>query len=881
VALQLGTRLGPYEIQSAVGAGGMGEVYRATDTNLGRQVAIKVLPDTFAHHPERLARFEREAKTLAALNHPNIAAIYGLERSDGVTALVMEFVEGPTLADRIAQGPIPVDEALSIARQIAEGVEAAHEQSIIHRDLKPANVKVRPDGAVKVLDFGLAKALEPTGVMSPSASRSPTITSPAMTTGVGVLLGTAAYMSPEQARGRPTDRRSDIWAFGCVLYEMLTGQSAFGGGDTVSDAIAAILGRDPEWNTLPGSTPQKVRDLLRRCLRKDPKRRLHDIGDARIEIEDAQSEPPGDAPALQSAFRRRERVVLFAALSLVTLIAAGVGVLALRPPPVAPEMRLEISTPPTTDPASLAISPDGNKIVYVATSEGRSRLWLRSLESVSARPLAGTDDARLPFWSPDSRSVGFAADNKLQRIDISGGSPQTLATVPFYTGGAWSREGVILFGAPQMILRIPATGGEATPATRVEAPQQQLHGFPSFLPDGRHFLYHVWGSPEARGVYIGQLDESQAVRLLDADPPAVYASSGHLLFARQGTLYAQLFDPVGPALTGDPFPVAERVTVSVVSGISAAPLSASAAGPLVYRSGSPVQQQFVWVDRSGKRIEEVGGPGSLGAEGGTSSLSPDGRRVALVRSVDANVDVWLLELGRNVPSRFTTDAALDMLPIWSPDGTRIVFSSSRKGGFDLYEKPAAGAGSERPLLTTAQDEFATDWSPDGRFLLYMSSDDKGNSDIWALPRDGKEEPFPLVQTNFVETFAQFSPDGKWIAYESNQTGRFEIYVQPFPGPGAPLLISTNGGAQARWRRDGKELFYVALDNRLLAVPIRLAATGAAVEAPVPLFPMRIIGSVQGDIRYMVASDGQRFLMNTVTDEAASPITVILNWKPKP
>jgi serine/threonine protein kinase len=857
----------------------MGEVYRATDTNLGRQVAIKVLPDTFAHHPERLARFEREAKTLAALNHPNIAAIYGLERSDGITALVMELVEGPTLADRIAHGPIPLDEALSIARQIAEGVEAAHEQGIIHRDLKPTNVKVRPDGAVKVLDFGLAKALGPAGAMSPSASQSPTVTSPAMMTGVGVLLGTAAYMSPEQAKGRPTDRRSDIWAFGCVLYEMLTGRSAFGGGDTVSDAIAAILGRDPEWNTLPGSTPQRVRDLLRRCLCKDPKRRLHDIADARIEIEEAQREPQGDAPALQSAFRRRERVVLFAALSLLTLIAAGMGVLALRPPPPAPEMRLEINTPPTTDPASLAISPDGNKIVYVATSEGRSRLWLRSLESVSARPLAGTEDAHLPFWSPDSRSVGFFADINLKRIDISGGSAQTLATVGFHTGGAWSRDGVILFGSGprSQILRVPATGGEATPVTRVETPQQQLHGFPNFLPDGRHFLYHVWGSPEARGVYVGQLDESRALRLLDADLPAVYASSGHLLFVRQGMLNAQLFDPVGLALTGDPFPVAERITVA--SGISNAPLSVSAAGPLVYRSGSAVQQQFVWFDRSGKRIEEVGGPDSLGAEG-TSSLSPDGRRVALTRSVDGNPDVWLLELGRNVPSRFTTDAAADLLPIWSPDGTRIVFSSNRKGAFDLYEKPAAGAESERPLLTAQAAAFASDWSLDGRFLLYNSIGTNSDSDIWALPREGKEEPFPVVQTNFLEGFARFSPDGKWIAYDSNQSGRVEVYVQPFPGPGAPLLISTNGGAQARWRRDGKELFYMALDNRLMAVPITLAATGAAVEAPVPLFPVRMIGPVQGDTKYMVASDGQRFLMDTVREEATSPITVILNWKPK-
>jgi hypothetical protein len=477
--------------------------------------------------------------------------------------------------------------------------------------------------------------------------------------------------------------------------------------------------------------------------------------------------------------------------------------------------------------------------------------------------------------------VGFFADSKLKRIDISGESAQTLATVGLGIGGAWNREGVILFGAGprSQLLRIPATGGEATPVTRVETPQQQLHGRPSFLPDGRHFLYHVWGSPGARGLYIGQLDGSRALRLLDADAPAVYASSGHLLFVRQGTLYAQLFDPVGLALTGEPFPVAERVTVVTVSGISTAALSASAAGPVVYRSGSAIQRQFVWFDRSGKRIDDVGGPDGFAGDG-TSSLSPDGHRVALFRAVDGNVDVWLLELRRNVPSRFTTDAAADMLPIWSPDSTRIVFSSNRKGQFDLYEKPAAGTGSEEPLLTTAQTKFATDWSLDGRFLLFHNLDPKTNFDVWALPRDGKQEPVPVVQTNFVEGFARFSPDGKWIAYQSNETGRSEVYVQPFPGPGARLPISTTGGAQARWRRDGKELFYIGLDNRLMAVPIRLAATGATAEAPVPLFPMRIFGPVQGDTWYMVSSDGQRFLVNTVREEATSPLTVILNWKPK-
>src|SRR6266568_3217942 len=872
-----GTKLGTYEIVGPLGAGGMGEVYRARDSKLKREVAIKVLPLAFSRDAERVARFQREAEVLASLNHPHIAAIHDFAEFGELRCLVLELVEGETLADRVVRGPIPMNESLAIAKQIAEALEAAHEKGIIHRDLKPANIKLTHDGNVKVLDFGLAKVRD---LQSADAnlSNSPTLMSASTP---GIIMGTAGYMSPEQAKGKEIDRTSDVWAFGCVLFEMLTGDAVFE-GETVGEILAGVFKTEPDWRRLPAATPESIRRLLRRCLEKDRTLRLHDMADARIEIHEAQSGPHVGGKVVTIASRRRERLVWISAMALVTLFAAGLGVWIFRPVPAAPEMRLEITTPPTTDPGSLAISPDGQTIVFVATSEGRSVLWLRSLGSVSARPLAGTDYASLPFWSPDSRSVGFFVDGKLKRIDIDGGSAQVLANAPLGRGGAWESKGTILFspnpGSP--ILQVSATGGEPAVVTRVEAPQQVGHGFPQFLPDGRHFLYSVTGNAEARGVYTGQLGGSETKRLLDADA-AVYTPSGQLLFVRQGTLFAQDFDPIRLELSGNPFPVAEQVLVQALSAAH----SASGARPIVYRTDTMGrgQQQFIWFDRSGAEIGKVGSPFFVG---GGMSLSPDGRRVALSGTVNGNVDVWFLETARGVFNRFTLDAADEIFPIWSPDGAQIVFSSNQKGGVqNLYRKSATGAGNEEPILETAQPTFATDWSPDGRFLLYFSADPMTGFDIWTLPLDGDRKPFPIVQTNLSERLAQFSPDGKWIAYESNESGRYEIYIRPFASAGGKLSISTNGCAQVRWRRDGKELFYIALDNRLMAVPIRFASNGQAVEpgAPVPLFATRVGGALQAFPRnqYMVSPDGQRFLMNTVTEEAASPISVILNWKPRP
>jgi eukaryotic-like serine/threonine-protein kinase len=873
-----GTRIGPFEITALIGAGGMGEVYCATDTNLRRAVAIKVLPASLSSDPDRLARFQREAQVLAALNHPHISQIHGLEKSDGITALVMELVEGPTLADRIAQGAVPLDDALTIAKQIAEALEAAHGQGIIHRDLKPANIKVRPDGFVKVLDFGLAKAMEPVG-SGASVSLSPTITSPAMTH-AGIILGTAAYMSPEQARGKSVDKRTDIWAFGCVLYELLTGRRAFG-GDEVSDVLASILLREPDLAALPAVAPPSIRRLLRRCLEKDQSERLRDIGDARIEIRDALSRADAETAGVARAGAARHNRPWLAALGAVLAVAFTISVVRpFGPSSVANEMRVEITTPPTLMVASVAISPDGRAIAYVGDAEGQSRLWLRSLESGSSRAIRGTDGAGSPFWSPDGRSIGFFEKGKLKRVDVDGGSVQTLANAPGGTGGSWNRDDVILFAAlGESISRISASGGEpvAVPALAREGSDFAPH----FLPDGRHFLYFVRGSPEIRGVYVGRLDQSlQARRLLASDTGAVYASTGHLLFVRGGALYAQAFDPDRLTLAGNPLRLAE----DVASDVTEAAVSVSNTGAIAFRSRSAVAQwQFVWFDRAGREITRMGDPSPTLRQ---PSLSPDDQRVVLYRGIDGNIDIWVCDTKRGAFSRITTDPADDVMPVWSPDGSTIVFSSNRTGVHNLYQVSVTGDRSESLLLSSAQTNVATHWSADGRFLLFNSRDPKGGTDIWALPLNPKGKPFPVIRTAFDEEGAQFSPDGNWIAYQSDKSGRPEIYVTPFPGHGTEWLISTNGGTQVRWGPDGKELFYVAANGQLTTVPIRVGAQmrDPEIGTPVALFTPPLGRSARpGDYRhqYMVASDSQRILVTAVKDEAATPpITLILNWKPQ-
>jgi Tol biopolymer transport system component len=904
MALTSGTRLGVYEITSAIGAGGMGEVYRARDTRLERDVAIKILPEPFAGDPERLARFDREAKTLAALNHPNIAIIHGVEEGPAafdsarageaghhVRALVMELVDGPTLADRIAQGPIPIDEALPIARQICEALEAAHEQGVIHRDLKPANIKVRADGTVKVLDFGLAKLAGPpdvgAGFSRPDATGSPTITSPALMTGAGVLLGTAAYMSPEQARGKAVDKRSDVWAFGCVLYEMLAGQRPFDGSD-VTETIAAVVKDAPQWNRLPAATPASVRRLLRRCLTKDPHHRLAHIADARLELDDPEA---AEATPLAGASRTRERLLWAAAL---LLMLAAAGSIAWRAIPVAPaELRLEVSSPGF---GGYAISPDGRSIAYSAEGESGPQIWLRPLSPpVEPRAIPGTEGGNYPFWSPDGRSLGFFTSAWLKRVDVDGGNPATLAPAMTPAGGTWNSSGTILYVPNDNggVISIPAAGGQPTVVT----PGTLATRRPEFLPDGRHFLFYVARGDQPAGVYVGELGNPSVRRVMAADGPALYGA-GHLWFVRERTLLVQPFDLDAHSVNGAATTISDDVPVTLFE----APIAVSTAGLIGYRRGTGelTSRQLVWFDRAGNPVGTIPDPdGSLVSN---PEISPDGERLAVQRTVRQNVDIWTVNLRRD-PSfiRMTDAPGIDSFSVWSPDGARVLHTSV--GGAQTGDvgpdsqaldlRPGMFAirwvdgrrPEERVDFRTPGIRIGCDWSPDGKYLLVKTFDvsvgeQSTGSDLVAWPMDGEKEPVVVARSRFEERDGQFWPvDGTWIAYESDESGRPEIYVQPFPGPGGKIKVSVGGGRQGRWRRDGRELFYIAPNGTLMSVPVAGGALPGGLGSPAPLFktrlaPFRTISRQQ----YVVSRDGQRFLM-VAREGEPQPITLILNWRP--
>ena len=886
-----GVRIGPYEIVSAIGAGGMGEVYRARDTKLGRDVALKVLPPDFALDADRLARFKREAQVLASLNHPHIAAIHGFEDGGDTHALVLEFVDGETLADRIARGPIPLDEALAVAKQIAEALEAAHEQGIIHRDLKPANIKVTPDGNVKVLDFGLAKALETPHAAS-TLSLSPTITSPAMT-GIGVLLGTASYMAPEQARGKTVDKRADIWAFGCVVYEMLTARRAFSGEDA-TETIATIVKNDADWTLLPTDTSPVVVTCLKRCLQKDPKQRVHDAGDVRLALDGAFAVGVTALPTKKGRDTRLWRVAA-TALLLTTLALAAIIVYLLRSTSSPAVVRFVVSPPEKTafsvsgpTGGSVAfnsgtISPDGRRLVFsLQDAAGKVMLWVRPIDSLAAQPLPGTDDPTLPFWSPDSRFVGFFASGKLKKIDVTGGPPLTLCDAPVARGGAWTRDDVIVFAPTNSgpLYRVSAAGGEPTAVTKLQS-GQAFHRSPSFLPDGRHFVFRAQGA--SAGIFVGSLDSEETKSLQSADTQGVYAPPGYLLFVRQGTLLAQSFDASKLQLAGEPFPIAERVVDDTGNGLGA--FSVSDNGVLTYRTGgtNSADVQMNWFDRQGKQIEPVA---TLAAYQGVE-LSPDGARVAAHRHDGEGGDIWLLERTRGITSRFTFDASQDnSSPVWSPDGSRIVFSSLRGGSQGLYQKLSNGAGNEELLLRSSV-VVPTSWSPDGRFIVYWLGEQQTRGDLWVLPLTGDRKPFPFVQTPFAEAGGQISPDGRWIAYHSDETGRNEVYVRPFPSGAGKWQISTDGGRWPRWRRDGKELFYMWSTFPLKLFAVDVKANGATLEASVTkaLFETGVALLAHSGglyLPYAVSPDGQRFLIprqpSGGADDAASvPITVVVNW----
>ena len=889
--MKSGTKVGPYEVVGALGAGGMGEVWRATDTRLGRQVALKLLPEDFDVDAERHARFEREAKVLASLNHPNIAALYGLEHVGERHALVMELVEGEDLAQRLARGPVPADEALAIALQVASALEAAHEKGIVHRDLKPANVKVTPEGTVKVLDFGLAKAWEADGASS-NPSLSPTIT--AHHTREGVILGTAAYMSPEQARGKPVDRRADIWAFGCLLYEMLTGTQAFG-GDTVTDVIAAVVTREPDWSALPAGATPRTREVLRRCMEKDPRRRYRDIGDVRFELEESSraDERPAPAAAAAAAPARataQRGVVPWAVAALAILAATGFGIAYRQATTMRPHsFRAHLLPPAKTsfnfDAATggPVLSPAGDRVVFSATdASGRKLLWVRPLDSLTAQPLDGTDDASFPFWSPDGRFVAYFAGAKLKKIDTRGGPPQSVCAAPAGRGGSWSSSGVIVFAADvqEGLHQVQAAGGAAVPLTEVDADRQQTsHRWPHFLPDGRRFLYFA-GNPfataqDTNGIYVGSLDGKEKRFLAAADSNALYAPPGYLLFLRDRSLMAQPFDAESIRATGDAFPIAEEVANPQSYRLGS--FSASTDGTLVYQSGEHGRQQPTWLDAAGN---EQGAEGEF-ALVFTLRLSPDGKHLAQgIQDLQTkNLDIWLRDLARGVKTRFTFDPAIEYHPVWSPDGSRIAYSSNRKLHFDLYVKSAAGAGEPELLFASDADKFVTDWSPDGRTLAFMSSDSKTKTavDIWTLAMDGSGKASAFIQTPFSEGHAAFSPDGRWIAYQSAESGKLEIYITTFPTPAGKWQVSQGGGMEPRWRRDGARLYFRTADGTLMEAAV--GAKGAALEVGTPraVSKLRLAEVAPRLSGYDVSPrDGRLLVLRPETVES-TPLTLVTRW----
>jgi Tol biopolymer transport system component len=882
VAIGPGTRLGPYEVTALLGAGGMGEVYRARDARLKRDVAIKILPTAFAQDPDRIRRFEHEAEALAALNHPNIAAIHTLEESNGIRFLVLELVEGETLSDRLRKGPLSPNEVTSIGLQICAALSAAHDKGIVHRDLKPANIKITPGGQAKLLDFGLARVFA--ADTSPSdLSHSPTITVPSAG---HVIAGTAAYMAPEQARGKVIDKRADMWALGCVLYEMLSGRPLFA-GESVTDILAAVLTQEPTLDDLPANASPQMRWVISRCLQSDPAARFRDAADAAA-VFGAPSEPV----VVQRFARRRwiEAVAGLTAAIAVTAFAVSYFRSFKQPQPQ-PLIRFDIPAPGASILQPMALSPDGKRVVFVvaAAAANRNALWIRSLDGLDAKMIAGTEAGRelmSPAWSPDSRSIAFVADGKLKRIDANGGMAQTLVTLDSQVGGiTWNRDDVILFASNEHGLRyVSASGGPVTTVTERDASlDETYHDCPVFLPDGRRFLYLAYSEtkPENRAVYVGSLDSNGRTRLMTSDWCVMYAKPGFLVFPQGQTLMARPFDAGGIKLFGDAVPIVDGVATNPNGEVAA--FDVSDGGTLVYRKAAPLEttSSLIWADRNGKISDPVGASIQPGG-GPTMRLSPDGKRVAFNTGIDGGRDdIWVLDVERNVRVRVTNDPGLDHVPVWSPDGSRLIFDSHRRGkGSALYEIPSDGAVPERVLLQLDDEAFiaATDWSRDGQFLVFHKSASGGPPwAIWLLPLVVDRKPIPYKMSSFDNIGARLSPNGRWLAYSTNESGIYQIVVQPFPNPaGGKWQVSTNGGTLPVWRRDGRELYYLAPSGELIAVMVN-AESAFTIGISTTLFRTPIPPTSQGS-PYAVTADGQRFLLAVPSRAAATPITTIVNWE---
>jgi serine/threonine protein kinase/Tol biopolymer transport system component len=888
--MNAGTKLGRYEIRSKLGAGGMGEVYQGRDTQLGRDVAVKVLPTTVSTDPDRLRRFEQEACAASALNHPNILVVHDIGAHDGTTYVVSELLEGETLRKRIGGTALGQRRAVDYALQIANGLAAAHEKGIIHRDLKPDNIFINNDGRLKILDFGLAKLTQLAG--SQSQTDVPTRR---VDTDPGVVMGTVGYMSPEQLKGRPVDQRSDIFSFGAILYEMLSGRRAFH-GESPAETMSAILKEDPpELSDTNKSVSPALERLVTHCLEKNPEARFHSARDIAFALETLSGSTvvANQTTTSQELTPARSRLpqwlpwslaaiaLLLAAIALtwpyIRRTPTGESAQNLRYIIPMPEKALIIGPP--------VISPDGRQMVYrLNTDDGKELLWMRALGSFEARPLVGTDGAQQPFWSPDSRSVGFFANGKLKRVDLSGGAAQTVCDATSNFSGSWNRDGMIVFsrGVASGLYRVPAVGGTPIQLTTVDAARNEIeHTWPYFLPDGRHFLFLVRNAqPENSAIYVGTLDSTQTTRLLQAHSSMAYAPAGYVLFVRENTLIAQGFDADKLELKGDAFPVAEQTVRNPIIG--RAMFSVSENGVLVFRAGGINNNQLIWFDRTGKQLGALTPPGGYNAP----AISPDEKRVAVSRvdlQTGAAADIWVIDLERGTQIRLTTDPASDTYPAWSPAGDRVTFLSARNGATSIYQKSLNGGAVEEPLVSSADLKYNPMWSPDGQSIIYSQLSAKTNVDLYILSVSGDRKPTAFLQTNFIEAQGRFSPNGRWIAYVSNETGQFEVYVESFPTTGTKLAISIGGGSQPQWRADGRELYYYSPDRKLIAVEVNGDGPVFKVGVARPLFEIRVVGagidqSFPGNGYYSPTRDGKRFLVPSLPETPErQQINLIVNW----
>jgi Tol biopolymer transport system component len=877
MALASGTRLGPYEIISPLGVGGMGEVYRGRDTRLDRTIAIKVLLAHLADDSDRRQRFEREARAVSSLTHPHICALYDIGHQDGIDFLVMEYLEGETLDQRLVRGPLPLDQAISYGIEIADALAQAHRQGLVHRDLKPANIMLTRTGA-KLLDFGLAKSLdcEASVVTSEGVARAGETKS---LTAEGAILGTLQYMAPEQVEGSDADARTDLFALGTVLYEMATGRKAFEGKSQAS-LLAAILEREPApMAAFQPITPPALDHVVRRCLAKDPDERWQAASDVRRELQWIGATAGQSSVTAARGLRQRSRARLAWTVAGVLATAGALGFIAfvfLRAPIAIRPITFTVSPPDgtTLTPGPIAVSPDGHQLAFAASSAGVNHLWVRSLDSLAAHELPDTDGARGSFWSPDSRSLAFFSGGKLKKVDISGGRPQVLCSADGGTSGSWSDAGVILFPTKDGLSRVSDAGGSATLLTRLDSSTgETTHDFPQFLPDRRHFIYAIVSTrPEHTGVFIGSLDSAVSHRRLLGTASALYVPPGYLLFWRNGELLAQPFNAATLEMGGVATPVADVLAYGVMRGIGM--FAASATGVLAYVS--PAQRQLGWVDRVGRPLGSIGTPG----RDVDPALSPDDARVAVSR-VDPSTniaDIWVIDSAGTTAFRLTSHGG--NLPVWSPDGSHIAFSAFQEGRYHLRQKLSSGDGNEGTFVTSSTDEWPADWSRDGRFLLFFHPTASKTFELWALPLTPDRKPIWLMNTGWYGGRAQLSPNGRWFAYTSNESGADEVYLRPFPAGDSKRQISLGGGIEPRWRRDGRELFFVAPDQQMMAVPVD-PDIPLPVGLPKALFQTRILISTHAVARrqYVVTADGQRFLINQpAAGPTSSPITVVINWQ---